>query len=384
MHLKRLKLKNYRLFDEINITFQRGMNVLIGKNNTGKSVILEAIDLLHNVTNDSILFEEVIPYDFRGTKNVISSIQGFFVMTEPEKENICSILGNADYQNLVRNSHLEIIYTKHIRKSGKTPVTVTQQFGTNGNGMSKNNALFNQVLGFLLPKFQNGNSLKIIDSESYGTEPPLLPTGQLNQIFQSKAPLSNLPWQLPSQVYLNQYLRSKLYEVKQTNPNEFDKIKNNMLKAYSKTEDMDIEFNSNLGQIQVYFKKEGSNNKRPLEGESRGIREFFYSLLTLHKFPDSVIFEDEAFTHLHKALLNEFILAIEGLKYQMITTSHIKELIDSLDFANVIVCRKENEKATAENLMSFEDRAKVLAELGYPFGDVPEELSTAIKNFKNR
>ena len=379
MHLKRLRLKNYRLFEEIDVTFQKGMNVLIGKNNTGKSVILEAIDLLHSVANDSVLFEEIIPYDLRGMKSIMSSIEGSFVMTDSEKENICSILENTDYKDLVRNSHLEIIYTKHIIKSGEAPVAVTPQFTSNKNGVSKDNELFNQVLGFLLPKFQSGNSLKIIDAESYGAEPSLLSTGQLSQIFQSKTLLPNLPW-LPSQVYLNQYLRSKLYEVKQANSGEFGKIKNDMLKAYSKTEDMDIEFNSNIGQIQVYFKKEGSNCKRPLEGESRGIREFFYLLLTLHKFPDSVIFEDEAFTHLHKALLNEFILAIEGLKYQMITTSHIKELIDSLDCANVIVCRKENEngKATAKNLMSLEDRVKALAELGYPLGDVPEELSAAL------
>jgi AAA15 family ATPase/GTPase len=382
MHLKRLRLKNYRLFEEIDVAFQKGMNVLIGKNNTGKSVILEAIDLLHSVTNDSALFEEIVPYDLRGSENVSSCIEGFFAMTDSEKENICSILGNAEFQDLVRNSHLEITYTKHIGKLGKTPVTVTPQFTFNENGVSKDNALLNQVLGFLLPKFQSGNSLKIIDAESYGAEPPLLPSGQLNQIFQSRTLLPSLPWQFPSQVYLNQYLRSKLYEIKHTNSGEFNKIKNDMLKAYSKTEDMDIEFNSNFGQIQVYFKKEGSDCKRPLEGESRGIREFFYSLLTLHKFPDSVIFEDEAFTHLHKALLNELILAIEGLKYQMITTSHIKELIDSLDFANVIVCRKEDEngKATAKNLMSLKDRAEVLAELGYPLGDVPEELSASIRD----
>jgi predicted ATP-dependent endonuclease of OLD family len=46
MYLKHLSLKNYRLFQDVNISFREGMNVLIGKNSTGKSTVLEAIDFL--------------------------------------------------------------------------------------------------------------------------------------------------------------------------------------------------------------------------------------------------------------------------------------------------------------------------------------------------
>jgi len=136
--------------------------------------------------------------------------------------------------------------------------------------------------------------------------------------------------------------------------------------------DLDIEFDPQQSQVQIYFIMPGSDTKMPLQSEGMGIREFFYLFLTLNSFPDTVILKDEALTHLHKSLLNDFILAIDGLQYQMITTSHIKELIKTLDFGNIIICRKSNGVPVARNLMEEKEIETVLTELGYPVEDIPE------------
>lgn len=46
MYLSRLKIKNYRSIKELNIAFEAGKNVIIGRNNSGKSNILRAIDIV--------------------------------------------------------------------------------------------------------------------------------------------------------------------------------------------------------------------------------------------------------------------------------------------------------------------------------------------------
>ena len=69
---------------------------------------------------------------------------------------------------------------------------------------------------------------------------------------------------------------------------------------------------------------------------------------------------------MHKSLLSNFIASIGELDYQMITTSHIKELINTLDFGNIIICRKhDNAMVTVKNLMQMEEIDAILDELGY-------------------
>ncbi len=43
MYLEKLIIKNYRSINELNLTFNKGLNVLIGENNSGKTAILDAL-----------------------------------------------------------------------------------------------------------------------------------------------------------------------------------------------------------------------------------------------------------------------------------------------------------------------------------------------------
>jgi hypothetical protein len=65
-------------------------------------------------------------------------------------------------------------------------------------------------------------------------------------------------------------------------------------------------------------------------------------------------------------------MAIDGLEYQMITTSHIKELIKTLDFGNIIICRKHDSYVNVKNLMQSDEIDKLLDELGYSIDAIPE------------
>jgi predicted ATP-dependent endonuclease of OLD family len=360
MFIKQLKLNNYRLFNDISISFQQGMNVLIGKNSTGKSTILEAIDFLLN-HNANIPLEEIIPYDKKDCQNIQVRVDGIFEMSEIDKSSIISFLKNNDENEIeqIKKSHLEILYSKMVTRSGKGFI-VTPNVQISGNGISDNSNLLTQAFNYLMPKIQTNNILKIIDYGDNADQQPLLPLNQLIQF---------LPHQSS---FLNQYIRNTLYKTKQENIDEYNVIKNKIINAYPEMSDLDIEFDSNRAQLQIFFKSKSNEAKIPLESEGWGIREFFYLLLTLHYFPDTIILKDEALTHMHKSLLNDFIVSIDGLTYQMITTSHIKELIKTLDFSNIIICRKDDNDAMVKNLTQIDEMDKLLDELGYPIEAIPE------------
>ena len=46
MHLSKLIISNYRSIKELSISFEKGKNIIVGKNNAGKSNIIKAIDLI--------------------------------------------------------------------------------------------------------------------------------------------------------------------------------------------------------------------------------------------------------------------------------------------------------------------------------------------------
>jgi predicted ATP-dependent endonuclease of OLD family len=46
MFLSRIRIKNFRSIEDLDLTFQKGRNVLVGKNNSGKSNIIKALDLV--------------------------------------------------------------------------------------------------------------------------------------------------------------------------------------------------------------------------------------------------------------------------------------------------------------------------------------------------
>ena len=46
MYLSRLYIENYRSIQKLDLKFSKGKNVIVGKNNAGKSNIIKAIDLI--------------------------------------------------------------------------------------------------------------------------------------------------------------------------------------------------------------------------------------------------------------------------------------------------------------------------------------------------
>ena len=99
MHIKRLRLRNFRNYLSLDVSFQPGFHLLLGDNGQGKSNLLEAIYLLSTLRS------------FRGSPNtqMISSGQkGYFVggIAQSDRENEVRVYWSAKEKKLSLNGHI--------------------------------------------------------------------------------------------------------------------------------------------------------------------------------------------------------------------------------------------------------------------------------------
>ena len=86
MWLRELQIRNFRKIDELTVTFPRGLTVLVGENNSGKTTIIDALRLMlfSSWEFDSLRLTED---DFRaGTAHAAIEISCRFTGLEDEDE----------------------------------------------------------------------------------------------------------------------------------------------------------------------------------------------------------------------------------------------------------------------------------------------------------
>ncbi len=62
MHLSKLKINNFRNFNELEIELHEGLNVVVGPNNVGKSNLIEVINYLNKDPNSSATIDDFNKY----------------------------------------------------------------------------------------------------------------------------------------------------------------------------------------------------------------------------------------------------------------------------------------------------------------------------------
>lgn len=99
MYIKKLTVHNYRSLRKINIDFGRGRNVLVGKNNSGKSNLIKALDLVMGEKMPNYInFEQKDFYSEKRLNNGKESLytaNHFFVLVELNGTDINMDLLNA-------------------------------------------------------------------------------------------------------------------------------------------------------------------------------------------------------------------------------------------------------------------------------------------------
>ena len=114
MILKELYLKNFRGFEDISIPFDKNLNIIIGKNDIGKSTILEALEIFFN--NELVKIEIEDPKIGTGSQMSI----GVVFEVDPDKEYLIDTDRKTSLKDeylLNSNGNLEIRKTWDCPKS---------------------------------------------------------------------------------------------------------------------------------------------------------------------------------------------------------------------------------------------------------------------------
>ena len=151
MKLKKLYLENFRGFEKITIPFNDNLNVIIGKNDVGKSTVLEALEIFFNNETVKIEIEDL---------KVGASPQmtiGVVFEVEPEKEYLI----DAERKTSLKDEYLlNEEGLLEIRKTWDCPKSLTAK------------SLTTYIISDYLKEFANDPliTLKITDLKKVCTE----------------------------------------------------------------------------------------------------------------------------------------------------------------------------------------------------------------------
>ncbi len=125
--LEELRISNFAIIDKLVVEFQKGFNVITGETGAGKSIVVDAVELLLGVKTDKSSVRA-------GTDKAI--VEGIFALDERSKAQVLPILMDAE---LIQNEDEAnfITLSREVRSSGRSACRV--------NGLTCNSEVLSEI-----------------------------------------------------------------------------------------------------------------------------------------------------------------------------------------------------------------------------------------------
>jgi DNA repair protein RecN (Recombination protein N) len=140
--LQQLRIKDFAIIDEITLILPGGFLVLTGETGAGKSIIVDAVNLLVGDRSDSTLVRG-------GADRAV--IEGIFTIPDDLRDDMLALL---EAEGLEGESDDEVILTREVRSSGRSVSRV--------NGSTCNLNIFREVSGMLVDIHGQGEHLSLL------------------------------------------------------------------------------------------------------------------------------------------------------------------------------------------------------------------------------
>ena len=121
MHISKIKIINFRLFENIELSLNKGLNILVGENDSGKTALIDAIRYtLGTNSNDRTFIKEE---DFHGECNELS-IQITFADVDDHAHRFVEHLSHEEYQdekggtNRQSVLHIRLVFLHFVQNFG--------------------------------------------------------------------------------------------------------------------------------------------------------------------------------------------------------------------------------------------------------------------------
>ncbi|NIP39332.1 MAG: AAA family ATPase, partial [Candidatus Dadabacteria bacterium] len=137
-----LRIKNFAIFDDIEVPFRGGLNIITGDTGAGKSIIIDALNLLRGSKASS---------DFIKTGHTEAQIEGVFDTSGAEIKEYLSEQGI--------DSDDDLIIKRIISETGKNRIFI------NGNRVTLN--VLTSIAPLLIDIFGQHENIKILDEQNH-------------------------------------------------------------------------------------------------------------------------------------------------------------------------------------------------------------------------
>lgn len=359
--LLKVKLINFRKFIEEEIDLNPGLNVFVGRNNSGKSTILEAIGLalFHSgrggtelnkaydtgtcVVNVSLTLDEeewskaikLVRHEFRG------------------KDELKLALSTQTLKKLVG---VQIVNEWKTSFSEGRPTSTSRIYSfSNPQDLDQFDPAVGNVVNRALSVLGNQNVIMLFRSTTYlSTERRLQPTEKwipFNQIL--------------TRGDASEFVRNRLFELKEKRPKKFQELKAKILSVFD-VEDIDADLNLDTGKLDFSITDRGK--EYDINEMGGGTRSFIFLFSYLYFSGMDIALIDEPDINMHPILVADLIEFLRTLSKdtQLILTSHNQVFIDRLHEGEIYrVEYFEDAGSKVRRLDTQSDRWSLLEHLGF-------------------
>ncbi|OLO12636.1 hypothetical protein BTW10_04010 [Chromohalobacter japonicus] len=137
MHVSELHIKKFRIFENVKLSLNPGLNVLVGENNSGKTALIDAIRL--TLDTNSAEWTRIFESDFQNSSDTLSIKLKFDGITPDQARNFVEHLTHEERDEGVRHSVLYVTLTARrteVIRRGSRLIRTELRSGINGDGLS--------------------------------------------------------------------------------------------------------------------------------------------------------------------------------------------------------------------------------------------------------
>ena len=106
--LSELRIQNFAIIDRMEVHFNPGFNVITGETGAGKSIIIDAVDMMLGGRSDT---------DFVRAGTEKATIEGVFTLASRRAQTIKALLND---QGVDMDTPNEVILTRELRSNGRS------------------------------------------------------------------------------------------------------------------------------------------------------------------------------------------------------------------------------------------------------------------------
>ncbi len=361
MFIRELQIEGYKNAKENSkISFNKGLNVLVGENGTGKTTIIEALRLILKEDDYSNKIQEEDFYkSFSNPKDISNNISvKLFFDGLSDKEKL-DYLSWSDADN---NTILNINITNKINNRGYYKKEIW-------GGLSKasiyESELLDNIECIYLPPLRDAET-KLIEGRNSRLA-RLLKKLYKKEIEQNKKNNKEIAIVKATKEFNQKLIEKQDYKISQANEkisNKMQEIIGNTFGQSTNIQFSEIDFDKIIHSLRLmFFPTIGENNIekfRNISENSLGYNNLLYMATILAEIELSnddykVILIEEPEAHLHPQLQIQFIKYVEKIvknkqNLQVILTTHSTVLASSVSIENIIHVTEKDNRIEAVNI----------------------------------